>query len=37
MTTHTIDEAETLSDRIGILIAGQFKCLGSPQYLRQYI
>ncbi|CAK72042.1 unnamed protein product (macronuclear) [Paramecium tetraurelia] len=35
MTTHTIEEAESLSDRIGILIAGQFKCLGSPQDLRQ--
>jgi len=31
MTTHTIEEAESLSDRIGILIAGQFKCLGSPE------
>ncbi|CAD8087917.1 unnamed protein product [Paramecium sonneborni] len=35
MTTHTIEEAESLSHRLGILIAGQFKCLGSPQYLRQ--
>ncbi|CAD8046598.1 unnamed protein product [Paramecium primaurelia] len=35
MTTHTIEEAESLSQRIGILIAGQFKCLGTPQYLRQ--
>lgn len=36
MTTHTIEEAESLSDRIGILIAGQFKCLGSPEQLRKY-
>ncbi|CAD8050496.1 unnamed protein product [Paramecium sonneborni] len=35
MTTHTIEEAESLSQRLGILIAGQFKCLGTPQYLRQ--
>ncbi|CAD8075622.1 unnamed protein product [Paramecium sonneborni] len=35
MTTNTIEEAESFSHRMGIMIAGQFKCLGSPQYLRQ--
>lgn len=34
MTTHTIEEAENLSDKLGMLITGQFVCLGKPEYLR---
>ena len=29
ITTHTMEEAEALSDRIAIMDAGKFKCLGS--------
>jgi ATP-binding cassette subfamily A (ABC1) protein 3 len=35
MTTHTIEEAELLCDRLGILVKGQFVCLGSPEQLRK--
>ena len=35
LTTHTIEEAESLSQRIGIIIAGKFMCLGTPEYLRK--
>lgn len=34
ITTHTMDEAESLCDKIAILVNGQFYCLGSPQDLR---
>lgn len=34
MTTHTMDEAESLCSKIGILIKGQFQTIGSPQQLR---
>lgn len=30
MTTHSINEAESLCDRIGILIKGEFYCIDSP-------
>ena len=35
MTTHSMEEAETLCQRIGILVNGQFKCLGSSNYLKE--
>ena len=28
-TTHSLPEAESLCDKIGILVNGEFKCLGS--------
>ncbi|XP_019373948.1 PREDICTED: ATP-binding cassette sub-family A member 13 [Gavialis gangeticus] len=34
-TTHHLDEAEVLSDRIAILQHGQLHCCGSPSYLKE--
>ncbi|XP_059511525.1 ATP-binding cassette sub-family A member 13-like isoform X2 [Stegostoma tigrinum] len=34
-TTHHLDEADILSDRIAILESGQLKCCGSPAYLKE--
>ncbi|XP_060103717.1 ATP-binding cassette sub-family A member 13 [Heteronotia binoei] len=34
-TTHHLDEAEALSDRIAILQHGQLSCCGSPSYLKE--
>merc|ERR1719330_1526765 len=34
MTTHFMDEAEALGDRIGIMAAGQIKCVGSALFLK---
>ncbi|EAR92762.2 ABC transporter family protein (macronuclear) [Tetrahymena thermophila SB210] len=34
MTTHTMEEAESLCTKIGILIKGQFVTIGTPQQLR---
>ena len=34
ITTHAMDEAEALSDRIGILIAGEIKAIGSSNSIR---
>jgi len=34
LTSHSMDECEALCYRIGIMVAGHFKCLGSPQQLR---
>ena len=35
MTTHSMEEAETLCQRIGIMVNGQFKCLGSSNYIKE--
>ena len=35
MTTHSMEEAETLCQRIGIMVNGQFKCLGSANYIKE--
>jgi ATP-binding cassette, subfamily A (ABC1), member 3 len=35
MTTHSINEAESLCDRIGILIKGEFYCIDSPLELKK--
>lgn len=35
MTTHSMDEAETLCRRIGILVNGSFKCMGSSNYIKE--
>ena len=37
LTTHTIEEAELLSERIGIIVDGKFMCIGTPEYLRKYL
>ncbi len=34
LTTHYMDEADILGDRIGIMKEGQMVCLGSPLYLK---
>lgn len=31
MTTHSMEEAEALCDRIGIFVGGKLACIGSPQ------
>jgi ABC-type multidrug transport system ATPase subunit len=35
LTTHAMDEAEALCDRIGIMAQGSLKCVGTPSHLRQ--
>lgn len=34
LTTHYMDEADVLGDRIGIMAAGKIKCLGSSLFLK---
>nr|GMC74272.1 ABC transporter A family member 7-like [Ipomoea batatas] len=34
LTTHSMEEAEYLCDRIGIFVDGNFQCLGSPDELK---
>ncbi|ORX60084.1 P-loop containing nucleoside triphosphate hydrolase protein [Piromyces finnis] len=34
MTTHSMEEAEFLCDRLGILINGRLKCIGSPEHIK---
>ena len=34
LTTHSMEEAEALSDRIGIICDGSLKCIGTPLFLR---
>lgn len=34
LTTHTLEEAEALASKIGIMVAGQFKCFGSLQQIQ---
>ena len=34
LTTHSMEESEALSTRLGIMVNGQFKCLGSIQHLK---
>eukprot|EP01006_Ploeotia_vitrea_P052557 TRINITY_DN67703_c4_g1_i7.p1 TRINITY_DN67703_c4_g1~~TRINITY_DN67703_c4_g1_i7.p1 ORF type:complete len:613 (-),score=314.03 TRINITY_DN67703_c4_g1_i7:62-1711(-) len=35
LTTHSLDEAVALCSRIGIMVGGQLRCLGSAQHLKQ--
>lgn len=35
LTTHNMDEAEILGDRVGIMNEGRLCCLGSSQFLKQ--
>jgi ATP-binding cassette, subfamily A (ABC1), member 3 len=35
LTTHFLDEADILGDRIGIMAGGALACCGSPLYLKQ--
>ncbi|CAF1013440.1 unnamed protein product, partial [Brachionus calyciflorus] len=34
LTTHSMDETEVLCSNIGIMVNGEFKCLGSLQHLK---
>ena len=34
LTTHSMEEAETLCRRMGIMVGGQFKCIGTSQYIK---
>ena len=34
ITTHSMEEADALCDRIGIMCGGQLRCLGSDLYLK---
>jgi ABC-type multidrug transport system ATPase subunit len=36
LTTHFLDEAEILSDRIAIMAEGKLKCVGSPLFLKDH-
>ena len=35
MTTHSMDEAETLCKRMGIMVNGEFVCLGTSNYIKE--
>uniref|UniRef100_A0AAV1VE52 ABC transporter domain-containing protein n=1 Tax=Peronospora matthiolae TaxID=2874970 RepID=A0AAV1VE52_9STRA len=35
LTTHNMEECEALCTRVGILVSGQLKCLGSVEHLKQ--
>lgn len=34
LTSHSMEECESLCSRVAIMVNGQFKCLGSPQHLK---
>lgn len=34
LTTHNLVEAEALADRVGILVQGKLRCIGTPAHLR---
>ena len=34
LTTHAVEEAEALCDRVGVLLAGRLQCIGSSLHLR---
>jgi len=34
MTTHSMEEAELLCNRIGIMINGKLRCIGSPEHIK---
>jgi ABC-type multidrug transport system ATPase subunit len=31
VTTHSMEEAEALGDKMAIMVAGQFKCFGTKE------
>jgi ABC-type multidrug transport system ATPase subunit len=35
ITTHSMEEAEALGTKIGIMVGGQFKCFGSAQHIKE--
>ena len=34
ITTHSMEEAEALCTKMGIMVGGQFKCFGSSQHIK---
>lgn len=34
MTSHSVADCESLCSRVGILVRGGYKCIGTPQYLK---
>lgn len=36
LTTHFMDEADILGDRVAILAHGRLQCLGSPYFLKRH-
>jgi ATP-binding cassette subfamily A (ABC1) protein 3 len=34
LTTHSMNEAQALCTRIGIMVGGRLRCIGSPQHLK---
>ena len=34
LTTHSMEEAEALSTKMGIMVSGEFKCFGSKQHIK---
>jgi ATP-binding cassette subfamily A (ABC1) protein 3 len=34
ITTHSMEEAEALCTKMGIMVAGKFKCFGSSTYIK---
>jgi ATP-binding cassette subfamily A (ABC1) protein 3 len=34
ITTHSMEEAEALCSKMGIMVDGEFKCFGSSQYIK---
>lgn len=34
LTTHAMEEADVLGDRIAVIVDGEFKCIGTPLYLK---
>lgn len=35
LTTHSMEEAEALSNKMGIMVAGEFQCFGSKQHIKE--
>ena len=35
LTTHSMEEADFLSDRIGVIVEGRYKCIGTPIDLKK--
>lgn len=36
LTTHFMEEADVLGDRIGVMANGELKCCGTPMFLKKY-
>lgn len=34
LTTHSMEECEAVCDRLGIMVGGRLRCIGTPQHLK---